>query len=156
MKKFIFAAIIIAMTLHSVTAFAGGPENLSATNANYPGLYTNAYCPDQMEGGKKIHYVTQTIPFSMVSLVSISSRIPGEDSVVLNITHPIPGSESEVVTSTVIHLDDDGRTKKIFELLRKHPEAISRFELSIKLTYVDGVTNGVWKVHSEGWPNNLD
>ncbi len=144
MKKCIFSFAMIVITMVSFGQVRTAPP---CTLEKYPDLYTG-------DGGfyskpDELRKVTMTVPFTNVK--------PSNAGVYYYITHPVEGNECVEVTDLVPDSDMEG-LKRTFTALSKEKdksEVIKKMDISISLTYINGKTDGVWRVSSIGHPKNF-
>lgn len=161
MKKLVlcFAMIVIAVSTASVMAqngypyskslkYAGNPyfpSNPSCTQEKYPDLYDGDWQGPTVLGADTMAYVTMTIPFSFVTYAGIGAKY--------YVTHPVPGNECVETVSSVNDTENE-TIRSMVEMAQKYPKALAKMDISIQMIYVNGKTNGIWKLHSSGRPND--
>jgi len=141
MKTIILNLFSILFVFVSFTVSANEP----CAKDEYPDLHTSAYLPDEVIGGSIVSYVVHTIPFTKVDYAGKGAMY--------QVKHPDPNNECNEITTTVA--DDEYEFIRVaFDISRQYPRAAKKCDITLVLTYINGKTDGNWKVHAIGKPIN--
>lgn len=141
MKKLIILSFAVIATVTSL--FAELPKTPACAIGEYPDLYDGDWSGPMFWAGDTTTYVTMTIPITKVTYAGIGAKY--------FVTHPIPGNECNITTSAVNDTQNES-IRILIDLAAKYPRAISKMDIGIQLTYVNGKTDGIWRLHTSGRP----